>query len=166
MASPFTSSRVSLKIALLPRDTSNPMSAVQAQLNNMLLKYNENLNGVPVAFSDLHFPKGKDSGRIISDSYWIHVDVMTSIVTFRPNVGTRLTGKITKLTDSHVSLLIYGMFNASISGEEMKCKYTYNYGASSWQSEEGDLLDGDTIEFEVVSLLHAKGVLNIAGKLV
>ena len=39
---------------------------------------------------------------------------------------------ILQMSEGHVALLIHGMFNASIRGDEMSKKYSYNQDTSTW----------------------------------
>jgi hypothetical protein len=36
------------------------------------------------------------------------------------------------MTDSHIALLVFGMFNASLSGTSLTSQYTYNYLSGAW----------------------------------
>jgi hypothetical protein len=93
----FHSVDVLLKVALLPLHTSQPLDAVKQQLNNMLFKYSESLEGVPLSYSDISFPKGKEFARIMADQFWLHVDICTKLVIFKPVVGQRIRGKVNKV---------------------------------------------------------------------
>lgn len=90
----FESIEIQLKVAIAPMYTAHPMDAVKQQLNSTLLKYDEKMMGIPLSYSDLKFPKGKEYGRILIDQPWVHVDVLTKLLVFTPRVGTKLCGKI------------------------------------------------------------------------
>jgi hypothetical protein len=55
------------------------------------------------------------------------------------------------------------MFNASISGIEMLKKYKFNYDSISWESSDGDVAEGDYLEFKIGGFQYVSGVLNIDG---
>lgn len=95
--SEFKKVEIVLKVALLPSDNKYPLEAVKRQLNSLLFKYNEDVEGIPLSFSDLKFPKGKEYGRIIAEHYWLHIDVITKLLVFKPEIGMLLTGKINKV---------------------------------------------------------------------
>ena len=63
----------------------------------MLFRYNDSVEGIPLSYSQLKFPKGKEYGRILAEHYWLHVDVTTKLLVFKPEIGMSLTGKITKV---------------------------------------------------------------------
>ena len=83
------------------------------------------------------------------------------MLVFKPSVGLVLRGRINQLLDSHISLLVFGLFNASILGDDMCKQYAFNESASSWESPQGDLLEGDVVDCKIVSFQHANGVLNL-----
>jgi DNA-directed RNA polymerase I subunit RPA43 len=132
MTSAFDEVNLSLKVALLPMNSEQPLEAVKSQLNEMLLKYNEQLQGVPLTYSTLKFPEGKEYARILGEYHWLHVDVDTVMLVFKPRVGMVLKGTINQCSDSHISMLVYGMFNASISGDDMKKHFKFNKAENKW----------------------------------
>lgn len=158
--SAFKLCEIMLKIALSPINMSFPLDAIKQQLNSMLFKYNSEVSGIPISYSSIKLPQGQEYGRIYGEKPWIHIDVTTKLLIFQPVVGLIMKGKINKVADSHVSLLIHGMFNASISGDVMKTKYVYNNTNKSWDGD-GDLVEGDIISFKVGHIQHSQGVLNI-----
>jgi hypothetical protein len=95
--SEFVRVEIVLKVALLPASTKYPIDDVKRQLNSMLFKYNEDVKGIPLSFSQLKFPRGKEYGRIIAEQYWLHVDVVTKLLVFKPEIGMTITGKVNKV---------------------------------------------------------------------
>jgi DNA-directed RNA polymerase I subunit RPA43 len=161
--SPFTASTIILKVALRPMHCQRPIEAVKGQLNDLLLKYSEDIQGVPLSYSGLELPRGLENGRILAEQPFVHVDLRATVTMFRPVRGLRIRGRINKVSDSHISLLVYGMFNASLSaGELVSNSYEYNYETIAWESAEwGDLIEGESMEVEIASFQHANGVLNL-----
>ena len=162
--SAFKLCEIKLKIALSPVNMSFPLDAIKEQLNNMLFKYNSEVGGIPISYSSIKLPQGKEYGCIYGERPWIHIEVTTKLLIFQPVVGIIMKGKINKVADSHVSLLVNGMFNASISGDVMRKKYVFNNTTKSWEGD-GDLVEGDVISFKVGHIQHSQGVLNIDGLL-
>lgn len=95
--SEFAKVEIVLKVALLPSSTSFPLEAVKRQLNNLLFRYSESIAGVPISFSELKFPRGKEYGRILAEHHWLHVDVTTKLLVFKPEMGMNITGQIMKV---------------------------------------------------------------------
>ena len=98
MSGIFNECDILLKCALLPAESAEPLEAVKKQLNAILFKFSEEVGGIPLMYSSLTFPKGKEYGRIIGENYWVHVDVMTTLLLFQPVIGKSLCGKITKVS--------------------------------------------------------------------
>jgi DNA-directed RNA polymerase subunit E'/Rpb7 len=137
------------------------MEEVENQLNGLLFKYSDEVGGVPLCFKELQLVKGKEHGRIMAEQPWIHVSVYTKLIIFKPVIGRILNAKVTQVSDNHVSMLIYGMFNASVSGAEMCRKYVFKNISKAWESPQGDISEGDIVQFRIGGFQEANGVLNI-----
>ena len=101
----FQSVEVNLKVAIQPVYSAQPIDAVKEQLNNLLFKYSESIGGVPLSYSALQFSKGKEYARIMADQFWLHVDVSTKLVVFKPTVGQKIQGKINKVSNDCCNLI-------------------------------------------------------------
>ncbi len=95
--SSFRLVEILLKVAILPIYTAHPMDAVKQQLNSILFKFSEEMQGIPLSYSTIDFPKGKEYGRIMNDQPWVHVDILTNLVVFVPTIGDRMKGKISRV---------------------------------------------------------------------
>ena len=93
----FETIEVSLKLAILPMNATNPLDAVKQQLFSILFKYNDAILGIPLFFNKLKFPDDKKFGRIIADKPWVHIDISAQLIVFKPFVGLKLIGKINKV---------------------------------------------------------------------
>ena len=126
LADHFFTSSIVLKVALSPSAAEFPLDAVKQQLNDMLFQYDEEIgvicnpstspsltlthlqlrftiDGVPLAYSDLKYPLGKEYGRIRGEHPWVHVDLCTKVTFFRPLVGCVIEGKITQVLYAQVN---------------------------------------------------------------
>jgi hypothetical protein len=66
-----------------------------------------------------------------------------------------------------VSLLIYGIFNASLSSEELKSAgFKFSIVRQAWETGQSTLTEGDTLDFSIARFQHANGVLNIDGSII
>ena len=157
----FIETRVELRAAISPSDLASPLDAIKLQLDEMLLKYSEDLQAVPVCYSGIEFDEGKDTGKIIAEQPWIHVEVLTTLVLFKPLKDQIIQGLITQVSDSHISLILYGTFNASIASAELSNKFTFNYSSQSWESSEGDLALGDYVSCKIINYNFANSILTI-----
>lgn len=166
MIASFQSVEVLLKVAIHPSESTNPLPAAHKQLQKLLFKFEDSLEGIPISYSQLNFPRGKEYARILGENPWIHVDFLTEITMFKPRIGQHICGKVIKVADNFLSILVFAMFNASISGASMGKNYKYNPTINKWQSKQGNLPDlgeGDKIVFLISSFEHSNGVINIEG---
>ena len=95
------------------------------------MKYHPIVHGVIVSVDQIQFGKGTGEGvgLIHNELPFIHFKIEFQAVVFRPNVTKTiegggeeerneqpLPGVVNKVSSGHVGILIYGVFNASISG--------------------------------------------------
>lgn len=97
----FNEMNVLLKVALHPIHSMKPIDAIKLQLNNILFKYHDHLNGIPLSYKHIKFPIGKEYARIFNDQSWLHVDVLTTFIVFTPVVDQVIWGKINKVIHIH-----------------------------------------------------------------
>ncbi len=86
-----------IQIALAPSQIDQPLQAVKAQLNNMLFKYHDRIGGIPLCYGDFLFSEGKKYGRFYADHPWVHIDINCELTVFRPSLGDKIVGKVTKV---------------------------------------------------------------------
>jgi DNA-directed RNA polymerase subunit E'/Rpb7 len=125
--SPFYKADITLKAALFPTSAPMPMEAVKKQLNDLLFKYNDELNGVPMAYSELSIPKGKEYARIIGETFWLHVDVNTKLLVFKPEAGAVLKGTVVKVCDRQDKIRI-----AQAIDNEMVFQLSYRFQVATY----------------------------------
>lgn len=123
---------VQMKVALYASETSNAVLSVENQMNKHLLRYNHKLGGIPICFYDVSLAPGKEYGHFFYEHPHVHVDVIAKMLVFSPAIDTAVTGRITRVSENHVSILVLGLFNASISGMEMKKGFKYNSAERAW----------------------------------
>lgn len=123
---------VQMKVSLYASETSDPVLAVENQMNKHLLRYNHKLGGVPLCYRDISLVPGKEYGHFFYEHPSVHVDVVGKVLVFSPDAGTLVRGRITRVTENYVSILVLGLFNASISGAEMKKAFKFNSPSRSW----------------------------------
>eukprot|EP00079_Xenopus_tropicalis_P009379 XP_002933336.1 PREDICTED: DNA-directed RNA polymerase I subunit RPA43 [Xenopus tropicalis] len=142
-------------LTLSPKFLQKKRSGIQEQLNTDLLKYNEGLKGVPVAYDSIKLVG--ELGDIFDDLGHIHINIEADFVIFNPKCGQTLVGIVNKVAPTHIGCLVHGCFNASIPKPP-------KMPIENWQRI-GVNID-DEIEFEVFRLdSDAVGVFCIRGKL-
>ncbi|XP_036371930.1 DNA-directed RNA polymerase I subunit RPA43 [Megalops cyprinoides] len=141
-------------IALSPMYLKRKKTGIQEQLNAELLKYSENLKGVPMAYDSIRVLG--HHGDIHDDNGFIHMNIEASFVIFRPKRGQKLVGVVNKVGVGHVGCLVHGCFNASVPKPQQ-------VPLEVWA---GAVQVGGSLEFEVFQLdADVAGVLLIRGRL-
>ncbi|XP_019631868.1 PREDICTED: DNA-directed RNA polymerase I subunit RPA43-like [Branchiostoma belcheri] len=141
-------------IPLPPQYLGRLRTGVQEVLGSELKMYSARLKGVPVSYSNISLVQ--TGGNILDDQPYIHLDVETDFIVFRPKVGSTLVGKVNKLGKGHVGCLVHNYFNASIP----RPRGTVNGWAGS------RLAVGDKFNFTVTRIeADYGGVLAITGKI-
>lgn len=163
-----------VKIAVLPHELGDITSTIRKKLNAMLFTYSVQLEAVPIMYTDVSFENNNMIGKVMADQPWIHVDVNAKIMQFNPVPGRIVQGKVKTVSDSHVSILAYGMFNASIAGEKLSESYKYNEDSNVWEplkkslskSDRGPIEEGSVIDFTAVNCQYSHGVFFLEGNIV
>ena len=113
------------------------MAHIRTILFQLLMRYTPDLGGVVLTFSNIKLPPNQRHGMLISDEPHITVNVMATAQVFSPATGMELVGRATKVASTHVSLLVYGIFNATINAADMGADYRFDEAASEWVDTRG-----------------------------
>ncbi|PWN38678.1 hypothetical protein IE81DRAFT_295976 [Ceraceosorus guamensis] len=144
----------SFNLAIPPSLLHDPMTALLEIWDSLLIRrYIPQLSGVLIAHDEHMFLRS--SAAIDGDGAFATVPAAIKALVWAPHVGQRLEGKLTLSTSSHVSLLVHGTFNASISSMHLPTSESLalaesnstsferpNRGAQVWSFVEGYGLDG------------------------
>jgi DNA-directed RNA polymerase I subunit RPA43 len=102
---PFKQCEVVLKVALHPSNAASPFDGVKSQINEMLFRYNEDIEGVLLSYSHVKFSRGKGYGRVMNEQPWIHVDVNAKVVVFCPEIGMIVPAIVSKVNTLALSII-------------------------------------------------------------
>ncbi|KDN38634.1 hypothetical protein K437DRAFT_296294 [Tilletiaria anomala UBC 951] len=102
---------------------NSPSRAVAELFDTMVMKYVAQLQGVLITHESDDKLFQSDSARVDADSPYAIVPVGVPCIIWSPRIGMRLEGKISLSSPSHVSLLLQGTFNASISAPHISLKH-------------------------------------------
>ena len=147
---------------------------VQSKLHKLLMKYNDDAGGVLLSLSHLRLPPSRRFATILQDLPFLHVQVEATALVFTPTPGSVLTGEVIKVTGTHVALLVHGLFNAAIAKEDMPDAFEYVSGRGEWVcngggggegGREGRLTLGEQVEFRVVRVHEAAGLIALDGSM-
>eukprot|EP00743_Colponemidia_sp_Colp-15_P007375 GILK01007963.1.p1 GENE.GILK01007963.1~~GILK01007963.1.p1 ORF type:complete len:250 (+),score=53.32 GILK01007963.1:41-790(+) len=161
----FKEGLLRLNVHLHPSYIGNIKAGVEEQLNQMLLKYTEEMDGVLLSYWDLKYRNRH--ARIINETPYLHFHIQTQVLTFAPTPGLRLVGTINKAGSHHLGLLVYKVFNASIDAEHIKSDFKFDETTDSWRNKKtGETLKlGQEVRFEVTKVHRSEGLLSISGSL-
>lgn len=125
--------------------TSGALDVVNESLASLLMKYVPCLGSVLVAYLEppIFISTDQDRRQIrrvgyqtprlsfptLSSNGWGVVDVEVELMGWRPTIGQKLIGRTTLSSPSHLSLVIYRTFNASIPENHLRsagCHYDLN----------------------------------------
>jgi len=112
-------------VALPPKFLGNCDSGVQAYLSNFLLKLVPEFRGVWVCYGLIRHLS--TVGCICDADEWgsILLSIEVECLVFQPNPGSIVVGVVTHLRPTHVGLLIYGLFAATIHAAGLSARYVY-----------------------------------------
>ena len=102
----FSQEDIVIKAAIRPEDAANVKAAVKRQINSLLFKYQEELHGIPLTYSDMRFEPGKQHARIIGEYPWLHVNMIITCLVFKPQPKQMLIGTVHKVTTAYRLLAI------------------------------------------------------------
>lgn len=135
-----------LSISLLPCGLRNVLeSAKESIRRTLLLKYCNPMGGILLAFDQVQIIDNNNNshnGRILEELPHIHYNVTCQAIVFCPTTTTtiglqqqqRLDGIVVETSfHSHVSLIVHGHFNASISSNQMRQSgFIYDETMGQW----------------------------------
>lgn len=166
-----------LNLPIPPVWSNDPYSAFSDLMDTLVMRYVPQLSGVLITHSPTRFLQ--DTAVFSADSAFATAEVGFECVVWRPKIGQMLEGNICLSSPSHVSLLLYGLFNASIPAShlpEEEWEFVLNDGESEhtdhglghWRNRvDGSKLGGSTgkLSFTVISLTIANHMLSLHGSL-
>ena len=153
-----------VKVALQPHCIGKPRSGVEKQLNRSLYRYSDELDGVPMSYSLVNFVPDQHA-RVLNESAWLHFDVVTNVLVFKPRPGDLIQGTVSFVSEQNVALLCYGIFNASISAHELGASYTYSEDKESWEGDDAVIAEGDVMTFKIGRITSNRGIVSMDGAL-
>lgn len=110
--------KTELSLHLHPSRCNVVKVGILEELNDLLLKYNENVEGILLGYSDLVIHCNKGSILIGSNPY-IRLKMSAQLLLFAPPVGSTLDGVVHQTGTNYVHILVLGMFNAAIRGNNL-----------------------------------------------
>ncbi|KAL6077418.1 Neurofilament medium polypeptide [Balamuthia mandrillaris] len=153
----FREATLHLRLHLPPRFLADVKKGVDLELNEHLMRYVEDLNGVVLAYWNVGMVE--DHATILYERPHLHFTVKAETLLFSPEIGMTLVGTVNKVGSDHFGLLVLGIFNASISASHIPASYVRDSEEEVWRNKDdpqSTIAVGQRVRFRV----HR---LNIAG---
>ncbi|CAM6018645.1 unnamed protein product [Sphagnum balticum] len=165
----FTHIYAKLSVYLHPSRAANVQQGVREIMNSLLLRYNEEFEGVVLAYLD---PKiqGRTANILSGLSPYFHVQLKASFLLFSPKIGMLVEGKVNKVEKDYLGVVVLGLFNAAIGIADIRedLYYDDSGGMKAWQSEsdhQHSIGLGSNIRFIVKSVQETEEIIDLCGSL-
>ena len=137
-----------VRMCLMPGVLNKIKEGLEAQLMPHLNRYYPAVGAILLGWEDLRCCQS--TGRLVSDSPAIHVEVTGRFYIFSPQIGSVLPATVNKMSEKHIGCLIHETFNISLMGDRM----------------DSSVSTGEVIMIEVTKLFWGyRGVPVIQGRL-
>jgi DNA-directed RNA polymerase I subunit RPA43 len=171
MEDALRSVRARFTLDLHPSRMADVGAGISDQLDAQLLRFSEDLGGVPLAYSAVR--RVPAAAATVSAYYaYVRVAVEATALVFRPRVGARLAGRVIKVGSDYIGLLVLGVFNAAIPRDAIRREFAPDAAAPAeeprWVSRKhpGHAIGlGDDVRFELSGVSDAGGFFSLAGAL-
>lgn len=153
-------------IDLHPSRSADVLQGVRDQLQSMLLRYNNELQGVLLAYSKERILNSE--ARVHPYFPYFHVEVIALVYLFRPTVGALIGGVVNIVGQDYIGLLVLGIFNASIGRKNIPPHWRSAPLDNCWVSNKNArqrIEIGSVIQFAVQRIRHEGGFFTLTGSL-
>ena len=97
------------------------------------------------------------ASQINGDEAHIHVSIDATAHVFAPRNGMELMGTVSKVAATHLSILAYGVFNATVTREGIDKCFAFDDASEEWQQPNGEFISvGKLVTFRVMKIQHAE----------
>ncbi|KAI3632764.1 hypothetical protein MIR68_008839 [Amoeboaphelidium protococcarum] len=159
----LTESVVHFDMHLAPSCSRDILGSIQKKLNTMILKYDERVNGIILAYSDIKLASNK--ARILKDCPFMQLSFYCRVLSFSPQSGDMVQAKVKKQSQDYIALTVMGMVNAVIPARQID-RYRWDADASCWVSDEDNEVQiqvGTLLSFSITNVKASSGNLSIVG---
>ncbi|XP_039137615.1 probable DNA-directed RNA polymerase I subunit RPA43 isoform X3 [Dioscorea cayenensis subsp. rotundata] len=162
----LTVADANLTVYVHPSNANKVKDALLRQLSSLLFKYDENFDGVILAY-EIKF-ESKDAKILPGLHPLFGVKLKANLLLFQPKVNELLEGKVVKLGKECIHVIILGFSSATIMSEDIReeFKFRIKHGVEVFASSAHKrhvIKTGSFIRFLVKSLdvdiLHVNGSL-------
>lgn len=116
--------KANLVVYLHPSQTKDVTESVKREISSLLFKFNETFDGVLLAHGIVDVPSRH--GKILSGLYpYIGVRLTANLLLFAPKPDTYLEGKVVKLSQESIHIVVLGFSAAIITEEDIRDEFKY-----------------------------------------
>lgn len=137
---------------------------VREHLNGLLLRFNEQLDGVPVAYRDVS--QGSKAAVVSPYFPMCKVNVRASFTLIRPRVGAMVEGRVTEVTDTFIGMLLLNLVNVVIEVGNVS-GFSYSLFDHRWKNVKDaghGISHGDVVRCKVLGVQnHGSGYITVSG---
>lgn len=147
----LSSKKLRLVASILPSGLSHVKASVEQCLQEFMLKYSDKLEGVMMAYKNVQVLRN-GNGMIVEELPHIHYDVTCDALVFTPLPNQRLKGTVTESFHSHISMVVFNFFNASISASHLRqAGFEYDETKAMWYESQSEFVIEklSTVSFEI-----------------
>lgn len=162
--------KAELEVCVHPAWANNVQQGVREILNSILFRLNEDLDGVVLAYLDVKIPSCM--AKILPGlSPYFKVNFTAKLLLFSPKLGMMLEGKVNKIEEDYIGILVLGLFNAAIGVTDIRDDFRFSAEdplERAWvnDSREQHVIKlGTIIRFFVKNVQEKEDFLDIAGSL-
>ena len=154
---------VRVSVPVHPSKLANRKKGVREQLDAKTLRHHDGFGGVLVKYEELNIVNedGMNGGEtILPASSYVNVKAMVKATVFAPKMRSYLIGKVNKIGQDHIGLVVGNIFNASIPIEKFKENMMFDESKNAWEIiEDGtENNDGDEEESDESSSMSMKEI--------
>merc|ERR1711970_1658124 len=91
-------------LLLHPKHATNVKNGIIEELDAMLQRYSDVLNGIPMAYENIKL--FSNYAVLLHDNAYAHVHVSATFYVFIPEVGSLIPGVVCKKSKNHIGLLV------------------------------------------------------------
>lgn len=172
-SSPFQWVTALYYVHLPPHYIGRIQEGVNEALNALLMKWNEELGGVVLAYNNASLTE--DHGKLIGASAYIHFHVSLKVLLWMPSIGAELTGTVNHISVDHVGLVTAGVFSVAIEADHLLPGHSYEGDSNTWRlsptappasvkgSKNRPITLGSQLVFRVARVSIADGLVSLSG---
>jgi hypothetical protein len=175
----FAQVQSNIRLAMPVKDTRSAKMGIEMALAQMILKYDQALGGVLVAFWNI---KLADSAAIVleTDPAYVIVYCSATLLVFKFEVMDKLVGKVNKVGKDHLGMVVMDAFNVSVTQKNMGNKYVYSGLLNAWKTKDNQeagqkkrknndnqdvIKEGSYVAFQVESINDENGYFSVEGSI-